>query len=91
MRNLKATLLFVHNVAKKVIYKNIKAIVRLPEGYTDFCDIVTGVLQGDTLALSLCIICLDYVLWTWIDLMKEKAFTHKKKTTKKQSADDICI
>ena len=32
------------------LYKNTKAIVRLPNGDTDFFTIVDGVLQGDTLA-----------------------------------------
>ena len=44
---------------------------------TDFFDIVAGVLNGDTLSLYLFIICLDYVLWTSIDLMKENGFTLK--------------
>ena len=30
-----------------MLYKNMKAIVRSPDGDTDFFDIVTGVLQGD--------------------------------------------
>ena len=34
----------------------------LPVGDTDFFDFVTGVLQGDTLAPFLFIICLDNVL-----------------------------
>ena len=31
-------------------YKNTKVKVRSPDGNTDSIDIVTGVLQGDTLA-----------------------------------------
>ena len=42
-------------------------LVRTPDGDTDCFDIVAGVLQGDTLALYLFIICLDYVLRTSID------------------------
>ena len=45
--------------------------VYLFKGDTDYFDIVTGVLQGNTLALFLFIICLDSVLWMSIDLMKE--------------------
>ena len=45
---------------------------------TDFFDIVAGVLQKDMLAPYLLIICLDYVLWTSIDLMKENGFTLAK-------------
>ena len=44
------------------IYIYIKAMVRSPDGYTDFFDIVAGVLQGDTLAPYIFIICLDYEL-----------------------------
>ena len=54
-----------------MLYKNTKVKVRTPDGDTDYFDIVAGVLQGDTLAPYLFIICLDYVLKTSIDLMKE--------------------
>ena len=37
-------------------------MVRSPDGDTNFFDITAGVLQADTLALFLFIICLDYVL-----------------------------
>ena len=33
-----------------MLYKNMEAMVCLPDGDTDFFDIVTRVLQGDTLA-----------------------------------------
>ena len=42
---------------------------------TEFFEIVAGVLQGDTLAPYLFIICLDYILRTSLDLMKENSFT----------------
>ena len=45
--------------------------VRSPDGDTDFFDIIAGVLQGDTLAPYLFIICLDYVLRTSIDKIRE--------------------
>ena len=38
---------------------------------TDFFNIVARILQGDTFAPYLFIICLDYVLWVLIDLIKE--------------------
>ena len=41
-----------------------------PDGDTEYFDIVPGVLQGDTLAPYLFIICLDYVLRTSIDKIK---------------------
>ena len=43
--------------------KNIKAIVSSPVGDTDYFDIVTGVLQGDTFPLCLFILGPVYVLW----------------------------
>ena len=42
-----------------MLYKNMKAMICSPDGDTDFFDIVTGVLRGDTLALYLFIICQD--------------------------------
>ena len=45
-----------------MLYKNTRSMVRSPDGDTDFFDIIAGVLQGDTLAPYLFIICLDYVL-----------------------------
>ena len=47
-----------------ILYRNTKVKVRSPDGDTDYFDIVVGVLQGDTLAPYLFIICLDYVLRT---------------------------
>ena len=41
------------------LYKNRKVKVCSPDGDTDFFDIVASVLQGDTLAPYLFIICLD--------------------------------
>ena len=40
-------------------YKNTEAMVRSPEEDTNCFEIVTGVMQGDTLAPYLFIICLD--------------------------------
>ena len=45
---------------------------------TDFLDIVAGLLQRDILDQYLFIICLDYVLRTSIDLMKENGFNFDK-------------
>ena len=60
------------------LYKNTKVKVRSPEGDIDFFESVVRVLQGDTLAPYLFIICVDYVLRTSIDLMKENGFTLQK-------------
>ena len=49
-------------IAIMMVYKNMKALVCSPDCDTDFFNIVAGVLQGDTLAPYLFIICLDYVL-----------------------------
>ena len=49
-----------------------------PYGDTDYFDIVAGVLQGDTQAPYLFIICLDYVLRTLIDKIKENGFEWTK-------------
>ena len=60
-----------------MLYKNTNVKVRSPAGDTDFFDIVTGVLQGGTLAPYLFIICLDSVLRTSIEngfmLVKERS------------------
>ena len=54
-----------------MLNRNTKVKARSPDGDTDYFDIVAGVLQGDTLAPYLFIICLDYVLRTSIDKMKD--------------------
>ena len=61
-----------------MLYKDTKAMVRSPDGDTDFFDIAAAVLQGDTLAPYIFIICLDYVLRTSLDTIKEEGFTLKK-------------
>ena len=42
-----------------ILYRNTKVKVYSPDGKTDCFDIVAGVLEGDTLASYLFIICLD--------------------------------
>ena len=54
-----------------ILYRNTKVKVRSPDGDTEYFNIVAGVLQGDMLALYLFIICLDYVLRTSIDKIRE--------------------
>ena len=56
----------------------IKVKVRSPDGDTEYFDIVAGVLQGDTLAPYLFIICLDYVLRASIDKIRQNGFEEKK-------------
>ena len=57
-----------------------------PDGDTDFFDIVAGVLQGDT---YLFIVCLDYVLRTSIDLMKENGFKLVKERSRRYPTQTI--
>ena len=63
--------------------------VRSPDGDTEYFDIVAGVLQGDTLAPYLFIICLDYVLRTLIDKIKENCFELTKKRNRRYPAKTI--
>ena len=69
-----------------ILYRNTKVKVRFPDGDPDYFDIVAGVLQGDTLAPSLFIICLDYVLRISSDKIKENGFelTKSEGTLQKQ-------
>ena len=63
-----------------ILYRNTKGKVRSPDGDTEYFDIVAGVLQGDTLAPYLFIICLDYVLRTSIDKIRENGFELTKRS-----------
>ena len=56
---------------------------------TQYFDIVAGVLQGDTLAPYLFIICLDYVLRTSIDKIKENGFELTKNRSRRYPATTI--
>ena len=76
-------------IAIMMLYKNTKVKVCLLDGDTDFFDIVAGVLQGDTLAPYLLIICQDYVLRTLIDLMKENDFSLKKARSRRHPEQTI--
>ena len=57
--------------------------------YIEYFDIVVGVLEGDTLAPYLFIICLDYVLRTSIDKIKENGFELTKKRSRRYPATTI--
>ena len=83
-----------------ILYRNTKVKVRSPDGDTEYFDIVAGVLQWDTLAPYLFIICLDYVLRTSIDKIRENGFelTMKRRwrypvktITDADYADDIAL
>ena len=72
-----------------ILYRNTKVIVRSPDGDTEYFDIVAGALQGDTLASYLFIVCLDYVLRTSIDKIKENGFDLTKNRSRRYSAKTI--
>ena len=72
-----------------ILYRNTKVKVRSPDGDTEYFDIVAGVLQGDTLAPYLFIICLDYVLRTSIDKIRENGFELTKKRSRRYLAKTI--
>ena len=60
-----------------------------PNRDTDYFDIVAGVLQGDTLAPYLFIICLDDMLGTSIDKIKENGFKLTKERSRRYLAQTI--
>ena len=67
-----------------MLYRNTKVKVCSLDGDTDYFDIV-----ADTLALYLFIICLDYVLRTSIDRMKENVFKLTKERSRRYPAQTI--
>ena len=82
------------------LYRKTEVNVWSPDGDSEYLDNVAGVLQGDTLAPYLFIICLDYVLRTSIDTIRENGFELTKKRsrwypaktiTDADYADDIAI
>ena len=78
-------ILLAHGLPKEtvaaitILYRNTRVKVRSPDGDTEYFDIVAGVLQGNTLAPYIFIICLDYVLRTSIDKIRENGFELTKK------------
>ena len=83
-----------------IMYQDTHSMVCSPDGDTDFFDISAGVLQGDTLAPYIFIICLDYVLRKALDKNNELGFTLTKqkskcypamKITDADYADDLAV
>ena len=72
-----------------LVYRNTKVKVRSPDGDTDYFDIVAGVLQGDTLASYLFIICLDNVPRTSIDKIKGNGFKLPKERSRRYPVQTI--
>ena len=58
-----------------IAYKNNKYIVRTNDGDIEFINILGGVLQGDTLAPFLFIVCLEYVFNKALDQNNDLGFT----------------
>ena len=71
------------------LHRNTKVKVRSTKGDTDYFDIVAAVLQGDTLSPYLFIFCLDYVLRTSIDKIKENGFGLSEKRCRRYPAKTI--
>ena len=79
--------------------KNSRALVRSPDGDTELFSILAGVLQGDTLAPFLFIVCLDYILRTSIDSIKENGLILTKSSSPRYAnnltdadyADDLAL
>ena len=83
-----------------MLYMNTKSMVRSPERDTEIFDILAAVLQGDTLAPVLFVICLDYVLRISADKCNEYGLTLEiarsrrfptKKITDADYADDLAL
>ena len=72
-----------------ILCRNTKVKVRSPDGDTEYFDIVAGILQGDTLAPYLFIICLDYVRRISIDKTRENGSELTKKRSSRYPAKTI--
>ena len=72
-----------------MLYRNTKVKVHSPDRGTDYFDIVAGVLQGETLAPHLLVICLDYMLRKSIDKIKENGFKLTKERSRRYPAKTI--
>ena len=71
------------------LYQGTKVKVCSPDGNTDYFDIVAGVLQEYTLAPYLSIICLDYIIRTSIEKIKENGFNRTKERIRRYQAKTI--
>ena len=72
-----------------ILYKSTKVKICSLDGDTDYFDIVASVMHGCILAPYLFIMCLDYVLRSSIDSMKENAFKLAKKRSRRYTAQTI--
>ena len=74
-----------------MFYRNTKVKVPSPDGDRDHFEIEAGVLQRDTLAPYLFIICLDNVLKTSIDKIKENGFKFIKERSRRYPKKTITV
>ena len=72
-----------------ILYRYTKVKVCSPDGDTEYFDNVGWVLQGDTLAPYLFIICLDYVLRISIDKIRENSFELTKERSRRYPANTV--
>ena len=72
-----------------MLYRNMKIKVCSPDGDTDCFNIVAGLLQEDTLAPYLFIICLNYVLRMSIEKMKDNGFKLTKERSRRHPTQTI--
>ena len=79
--------IYIYICTLSCFYRKVK--VWSPYGDTEYFDIVAGVLQGNTLAPYLFIICLDYVLRRSIDKIRENGFELTKKRSRRYPAKTI--
>ena len=63
--------------AIRVLYSNTCSSVLTPDCETEQFDVLTGILQGDTLAPFLFIIFVDYIMRTFVDAINEKCFQYQ--------------
>ena len=66
-----------------MLYQDTRSMVRSRHGDTDLFDITAGVLQGDTRAPYISIICLDYVLRKALDKNNDLGFTLTKQKSRR--------
>ena len=71
------------------LYEGTRAKVLSPDGETEYFKILGGVLQGDTLALYLFTIVIDYIMRMAIDGKKELGFILNPKRSRRYPAEVI--
>ena len=86
--------------AIKVLYTNTRSSIITPDGETESFDILSGILQGDTLAPFLFIIVIDYIMRISVDTMKENGLLYQPRRSSRHPdlfitdadfADDIAL